>query len=358
LEKYVYGRMPGRPLRTGFDVESQVTDYLDGKATRKWVRIDFGPAGASPIHLLLVVPNGASGSSPVILGLNFNGTHTVVPDTDIPLTTHWVRALKKGGPNEATEEGRGTSASRWPIAEAIERGYAVATFYQGDIDPDNKDLTNGIQSHYYRKGQTQPDPEEWGTIAAWAWGLHRAVDYLVTDPDIDPNKVVVMGHSRNGKTALVAGAFDPRIALTISNQSGCGGAAISRRRKGETVAVINRNFPHWFCGNFGGFDDRENFLPLDQHFLMAAIAPRPVLVCSAKDDGWADPLGEFEALQGAEPVYDLLGVDGLGVEEQPELNRLVGQRLGYHIRPGKHGVGSADWKVFMDFADEQWSSKP
>ncbi len=348
LAHYVYGHMPPPPAAAAWTVDHTTPDALDGKATRKLVSIFFGGRNTPPIQLLVYSPNQRR-PAPVFLGLNFHGNHTVAPDPDIPITPHWVRDGER-----ATEGQRGTQAARWPIDAIISRGYAVATFYQADIDPDRADWSDGIHSLYYRPGQTKPASAEWGTIAAWAWGLHRCVDYLVQDPDLDPHRVAVMGHSRNGKTALVAAAWDERIALAVSNQSGCGGAALSRRRSGETVKAINDSFPHWFCENFKFFNDREELLPLDQHFLVAAIAPRPVLVCSAEEDAWADPAGEFAAQRGADPVYRLLHAGGIENEEPPPLNALAGDTLGYHIRPGKHDVGIADWTVFLDFADRRW----
>ena len=355
LAHYVYGHTPPPPLNIRFERVSVDPHYLDGRATKKQIRIFCGPED-SPINLLLFTPNQGK-ASPVFLGLNFRGNHTTVPDVDVPLSSRWVRDGDGVKDNRATEKTRGTSSARWPVAQIVERGFAMATFYQGDIDPDKNDLSDGIHAHYYRRGQEKPDAAEWGCLAAWAWGLHRAVDYLVTDPDIDPEKIAVMGHSRNGKTALVAGAFDDRIALVVSNQSGCGGAAISRRRMGETVERINKSFPHWFNTNFKAFDNKEDHLPLDQHFLVAASAPRPVLVCSAEEDKWADPEGEFAALVGADPVHRLLGLAGLQTTSYPGLNTLVGETLAYHVRPGKHNVGSADWKVFMDFAEKHFGNE-
>ena len=350
FEHYMFGAAPAAPDNLSFKVEREEKDYFGGKATLKEVVIRFGPEGAPPIHLLLVTPNTGK-PAPVFLGLNFNGNHTVIADPDVHLTSTWVRK-EKG--NIASDAHRGKSASRWPFEQAIARGYAVATFYQGDIDPDKKDdWGDGIHPHYFKEGQTRPGAHEWGCIAAWAWGLSRAADYLAQDTNIDKNRICVMGHSRNGKTALLAGAMDERFALTVSNQSGCGGAAISRRRSGETVAVINRNFPHWFCDEFTKFGDNEDKLPLDQHLLVSLMAPRPVLVCSATEDKWADPEGEFAACVGASPVYELLGKGKIGSTDYPQENQLIDSAVGYHVRPGKHNVGAADWKVFMDFADKQ-----
>jgi len=354
FDQHVYGRMPARPDTLSFDVTERDPRALDGAATRKQVELSFSVGeNAASIGLLIYIPNDREGPAPAFLGLNFGGNHTVLPDPAITLPESWVSSRRAGVVDgRATDAGRGTATTRWDIERTIARGYAVATVYNGDIDPDRDDSSNGVQSLYYADGQARPADDEWGTISAWAWGLHRAMDYLQTDEDIDGEAVAVMGHSRNGKTALWAGATDERFALVISNQSGCGGAAISRRRSGETVKKINDRFPHWFCGNFKEFNEREGDLPVDQHLLIALIAPRPTLVCSARGDSWADPEGEFLALVGADPAYRLLGTDGLAVTEMPALDTLVRSTLGYHIRPGRHAIGPRDWSVFIEFADQ------
>ncbi len=358
FEQHVYGRTPDVNVPVTFEVLSVEESALDGLATRKLVDIIVGEgAGAVRMSLLVYLPSAVERPVPLFLGLNFRGNHTVWMDPAVPLPTAWVGNVEELGiiENRALESSRGTRANRWPVARIIERGYGVATMYYGEIDPDFDDgFQNGIHPLFYKGGQTAPEPEEWGSIGAWAWGLSRAMDYLVSDADVDANRVVVMGHSRLGKTALWAGAQDERFAIVISNGSGCGGTALSRRRFGETVGRINRAFPHWFSDTFEAYNENEDALPIDQHMLLALLAPRPLYVASAEEDRWADPRGEFLALKAAEPVYRLLGAGGLPVDEMPPIEEPVIGTLGYHIRRGVHDVTAYDWERWMDFADNHW----
>ncbi len=357
----VYGRTPaGRPEKMHWAVTSVDRAALGGKAVRKEITIWFTEKKDGPkIHLLIYQPAGAAGAHapwPAFLGLNYYGNPCVNPDPGITPSSSWMRptAEFKIVNNRATEGTRGTHASRWNVETVIARGYATATMYYGDLCEDrNEGLNRDVAALFGTGAVEDRKPDAWGAIGIWAWGLSRALDYLASDPEIDGKRVAVHGHSRWGKAALWAGAQDERFAFVISNNSGCGGAALSMRNFGEDVATINRSFPFWFSRNFRAYNGREATLPVDQHALIALIAPRPVHVASAEDDSWADPRGEFLAAKHAEPVYALFGKKGLGVADQPPVNQpVLGDAIAYHLRTGKHDINAYDWARYLDFADK------
>jgi hypothetical protein len=348
----MYGYLPDRPKTISSKVDHENRKAFGGKATLKEVTISFGPPELPCIHLLLVVPNQRQGPAPTFVGMNFCGNHALVDDPAVRLPGSWIYSTYPGvQKNRATDAGRGKQAGVWALEQSIERGYAVATFYNGDIDPDQAKVREGIQPHLRKLGLLKSGPDAAATIAVWAWGIHRAVDFLVTQKDIDRTRIAVVGHSRLGKTALLAAAFDERLALAIPHQAGCGGTAPSRGKIGESVKQINDRFPHWFNNVFKQFNDRPDRLPFDQHGLVTLVAPRPVLFSNAVEDTWANPEGQFQVLKAAEPVYRLLGAGGLDATQMPEPGKLIASRLGYFIRPGKHSMTREDWKIFLDFAD-------
>jgi hypothetical protein len=353
FETHVYGRSPAPPAAMRSVVVESDPRALGGLATRRQVRVLLdGREDGPSFEILLYVPNGATHPVPAFLGLNFGGNHTVHPDPAIRLSAAWMREGPGVVDHRATEASRGTAASSWPVERILDRGYALATACYGDLEPDHADgWKDGVRSRIGPGVSGRFAPDDWGAIAAWAWGLSRALDVLSKDPDVDGRRVAVIGHSRLGKTALWAGARDERFAMVVSNDSGEGGAALARRRFGETTKAITTAFPHWFCPRYREYADREDALPVDQHELLALVAPRPLYVASASEDLWADPRGEFLAARAAEPVYRLLGRDGLGVGEMPAPDRPVGKTIGYHLRRGEHALTAYDWEQYLDFAD-------
>lgn len=357
FQNYMYGRLPPAPKKVSYNVLFTDDTALGGKARLSESKITFeNPSLSHAIHILLVVPKGVA-RPPVFVGMNFCGNHTLLDDPRIHLPEGWVRNSCAGAMNErATDKGRGGQKDVWNIDLILDRGYALACFYSGDVDPDTVDMSDGIGPAFHKPGQTTASADDAGTIALWAWGFHRVVDFLhaAAKNDVDTGRIAAVGHSRNGKTALLAGAFDERIAVVIPLQAGCGGTAPSRTTdtRAESVKRINTSFPHWFCGNFKLFNEQTDRLPFDQHCLIALCAPRPVLLPNAEEDLWANPSGQFALLQAADPVYKLLSGEGLADDAKPELNQLNDSRLGYFIRPGRHAMTRADWEVFLAYADK------
>ncbi len=330
FRKHVYGRVPSTPYQKRFKVVNEDLKAMNGAATLKQVDILITTGEKSlTIHLVLFVPNKVPKPVPTFLLICNRSPENIDPM-------------------------RQTKSEFWPAEEAVARGYGIAAFDNADVAPDQDDGFKGGIFGLLDGGKRAPDA--WGTLAAWAWGASRCMDYFETDKDVACDKVAVIGHSRGGKTSLWAGAEDERFAVVCSNDSGCGGAALSRRqnKEKETVAKINKIFPHWFNETFKSYNGREEALPVDQHMLIALIAPRAVCVASADHDLWADPRGEFTSVVLAGPVYRLFGKQGLGDSlEMPAIGEARdGDGAHYHIREGKHNLTIFDWKCYMDFADK------
>lgn len=360
FEKNVQGKTPVKHTPLRFVSLSVSHHALNGTATRKQVRVYFSQGDKYYMDILLYLPNEKNKPVPLFLGLNFAGNQTVHADTGILISKRWVRYAPDSAYKNhiATAASRGIQSNDWCVEKIIAAGYGLATVYYGDLQPDSANSVNaGVAPLFYKKGQNAPAADEWGAIGVWAWGLSRALDYLETDSDVDSKKVIVMGHSRLGKTALWAGAQDRRFAMVISNNSGEGGAAITRRKYGETIAVMNKAFPHWFSGNFKKYNNKEDELPVDFHELIALIAPRPVYIASASQDQWADPLGEYLSGWYATPVYALYGLKGLSTPVPPGINQPVGDgAIGYHIREGEHAITPYDWDQYIRFANRFFSN--
>jgi hypothetical protein len=356
FEDEMFGAVPLWKGKITSSVISQKNNALDGLARRKEVQLRLSNKDKKiELTILIYLPKNSK-DAPLFLSYNFDGNHTTTPETDVLIPESWVSNNKELGINDhhAGENGRGKSSTRWPLKEIVSRGFGVATVYYGDVDPDFDD---GFKNGVHQLFDSKRDSASWGSIATWAWGLSRIMDYFEKDTEINTKKVIVMGHSRLGKAALWAGANDQRFAMVVSNNSGCGGAALSKRIYGETVGSINKAFPHWFCDNFKKYNQKEELLPVDQHELLALIAPRPVYVASAVEDRWADPKGEFLACVNASPVYELLGAKKFGATEMPALSNPVIGDISYHIRPGKHDVTLYDWNCYMDFAERYFNEK-
>ncbi|HMO86195.1 MAG TPA: acetylxylan esterase, partial [Lacipirellulaceae bacterium] len=355
FQHYMYGRQPEAPPEIRGTTLFSDSAAFDGAGTLREVELAFGPPDWPKIYLLIAAPNGPH-PAPCFVGINFGGNHMRADDPRVRLPTAWMPDRYPGVVNHrATDAGRGKQGEGWdvwPLAEAVGRGYAVATFYCGDVQPDRPDEVEGMRATVDAAARSAGDAT--GHLMWWAWGLHRAVDYLAADAAIDPQRIAVVGHSRLGKAALLAGALDERIALTVANQAGCGGSGPSRHDdpEAETVGRISDKYGYWFCPNFAEFGADPARLPFDQHALVALYAPRPVLFTAAADDAWANPSGQFAVLRAATPVYRLLGVAGLDAPALPQPgDPLVASRLGYWIRPGAHAFTPADWQSYMDFAD-------
>jgi hypothetical protein len=315
---------------------------LDGLGFRRQFTLHLRSAAqkeSREVDLLLYYPAEASeGPLPTILNLNFRGNQAIVADADLELPPDSYYA-------HHPPENRGERQRRLPVEMLLRAGFVVVTAGYQDFLPDENEAARRLMRDFYGL-----DPEESGAISVWAWAYARLADWALTQQEIAVDSLVAVGHSRLGKAVLWAAANDERIRAVHVNDSGCGGAALFHRMQGETIADITGNFPHWFRDSFHTYAGRDSLLPLDQHWLLAAVAPRRVLVSSAEGDAWADPQGEFLALQRALPAFQ--GYDATtDLPEswpEPENGIVKGAGLvGYHLRTGKHDLIAADWGAFL-----------
>ncbi len=352
----MYGRTPpGLPSCTVSPIDAPVA-VLDGRAWRQQLRLDW--QGRASTDVLVYRPRHGR-PVPVFIGLNFFGNHAVDPDPALRLSPRWMRTSEANAivGHRATERSRGTTASRWPIDLIIEHDCAVMTAYCGDLAPDDPSVVGqGIAPLAAGLQDSIAAAERWGAIGMWAWGLSEMRRAAASLDGLDASRAIVIGHSRLGKAALWAGAQDEGFAMVVSNDSGCAGAALSRRAYGETIARITRAFPHWFCPTLSSYAGREAALPVDQHQLLALVAPRLLHVGSAVEDRWADPRGEFLATLAADPVWRWHGSAGLGVSAMPGVDRPAGERVRYHVRTGGHDITRYDWLQYLMTATAQLPS--
>jgi hypothetical protein len=330
----VYGRSPGRPENLRFQVLEEQKRAMDGTATLKRIAVLSTQTGREHrFELTVFLPNAKPGPVPLFLLLN-------------------------NRPVSNTDPTRRELSDFWPAEQVIAHGYGIAAIQNNELAPDDKDRYREGVIRLFEQGTGARPDTAWAALGAWAWGASRAMDYFETDPRVDARHVAVVGHSRGGKAALWAGAEDERFALVVSNESGEGGAALTRRNFGETLARITDAFPHWFAGAYASFKTRVDSLPVDQHMLIALIAPRAVYVASADEDLWSDPRGEFLSQVHASPVFALWGDRPMAEGDMPPLNQpLIVGRRGYHVRRGSHNLTRYDWQSFVDFAETLWTSR-
>ena len=346
FEENEYGRSPARPKAMTFDVFDKGTPALDGKALRRQVTVYFSANKSGPkMDLLVYLPAGATKPVPLLLNISFSANSSTVDDPGVKPGEVWGRDKKRA---PAPKGGIG----RLNVGPFLAAGFGVATVYYGDIDPDFLGgIPYGVRSLYLKPGQTEPAPDEWGAIAAWGWGLSRAMDYLETDKGVDAKRVAILGISRLGKTVMWAGAHDTRFAMVIASCSGEGGAALSRRNYGETIAhlVAPTRYPYQFCANYQKYAEHVDQLPVDANMLVALMAPRPVFLQTGNQDYWSDPRGEFLAAVAAEPVFKLFGKQGLGTDEMPPAGQPIMHDIGYLMHAGGHGAQPGDYAEYLKF---------
>lgn len=346
-EENQFGKSPAKPRDLHFNVFDKGTPVFDGKAIRKQVTVYFTKdTSTHKMDLLIYLPANTKKPVPLLFNVSFTANSNMINDPGIKAGEIWTKEGKK------IPAQSGTSFGKINIDPFIEAGYGVATVYYGDIEPDFPGgIQYGIRGYYLKPGETQPAPDEWGAIAAWSWGLSRAMDYFETDKNVDAKRIALMGVSRLGKTVLWTGAHDPRFAMIIASCSGEGGAALSRRNYGETIKLLSlpTRYFYQFAANYQQYGDNVNNFPVDGHMLVSLMAPRPLLLQTGNQDYWSDPKGEFLAGVAASPVYELLGKKGLQTNVMPDAGVLLSSDLGYYMHTGGHGLVPGDWGIFLKY---------
>ena len=333
FEENIYGQMPSKFDSLNFNVTNEKADAMEGKAHLKEIQITVWNKGNSiSFPLVLFVPNKRAKPAPVFLLINNRGKRNTDPT-------------------------RVNKSTFWPAEMIIDSGYAIASFHNADVAPDHKEsYQNGLLTQLFPEELAKDNGMK--AIGSWAFAASRVMDYFLTDKDIDAKRVAIVGHSRGGKTALWTGAQDQRFAMVFNSCSGNSGAALSRRKYGETVSLINKQFPHWFNNNYKKFSNKVDSLPVDQHMLIGLIAPRPVYTTNATQDRWADPYGSFLSLLNAKPVYDLYHQKTTLPNDMPQVNHpIINSTIGYHFREGAHDLNVYDWTNFIRFANYNYGLK-
>lgn len=327
FEEHVYGKTPGSLDSLKFVLTNEKADAMGGRAHLKEIKITAWNNGHSvSFPVVLFIPNKRKEPAPVFLLINNRNSRNTDP-----------RRIEK--------------SPFWPAELVIDSGYAIAAFHHGDVAPDKKDTyQDGVLKELFPLELEKDNGMK--AIGAWAWAASRVMDYFKTDKEIDFKKVALVGHSRGGKTALWAAAQDQRFAMVFSSCSGSTGASLARRKYGETVSLINKQFGYWFNNNYKKYSNNVNSLPVDQHMLIGLIAPRPVYTTNATQDRWADPYGSFLSLVNAKPVYDLYHQAVILPKDMPAVNSpILNSALAYHFREGKHDLNVYDWTNFIRFAN-------
>ncbi len=343
VEKEIYGFVPDQKIDCTSELLEQDNNAIGGTAIRKQIKLSFKRNNQTiSVEMLVYLPKGKK-HFPTFLGYNFNGNETIYPDAKIHASKAWTGNGKE----------LGKDSLNWPVASIIQAGCGVATMYYWDIAPDKEDFSIGIYPLFYQPNQLRPSNNEWGALAAWAWGLSRALDYLQTDKQVDGKRVIVIGHSRLGKASLWAGAKDQRFAGVISSGSGAMGVSISKDKKGETLSAVIKRFPRWNSTNFKKYLNQDSILPFDQHMVVAMLAPRPLYIASASEDQWADPSHEYLSAVLVSDVYHLYGYPTLSNKTSLPLEQPIAGRISHHVRIGKHDILPYDWNLYLQFANRE-----